>query len=77
MVQFSRILRRPAEELASDVYFMEFECEGRTLRCPLVEFQARTEWSDAAGAEAGAGAGAGERPEEAPPGGPRRELSPG
>jgi hypothetical protein len=28
---------------AAEVYVMEFRADGRQLRCPLVEFQARTE----------------------------------
>jgi hypothetical protein len=35
----------PAEEVGSDVYAMEFEFAGKRLRCPLVDFQARTQSS--------------------------------
>ena len=42
----------PPETPATDVYVMEFEFGGRTLRCPLVEFQARTQTSPLGGMQA-------------------------
>jgi hypothetical protein len=40
-----RIVRDPgtAESPPADIYAMEFEFAGRRLRCPLVDFQARTQ----------------------------------
>jgi hypothetical protein len=38
-----RIHRNPEPNPEGDVYVMEFESDGRRLRCPLVQFQARTQ----------------------------------
>ena len=52
-VDACHILRNPATDGAveSEVYSMEFEFAGRRLRCPLVDFQARTQSSQTAEAE--------------------------
>jgi hypothetical protein len=52
-VETCHILRNPApaDAVDWDVYSMEFEVAGRRLRCPLVDFQARTQSIQTAGAE--------------------------
>jgi len=48
-----RIVRNSAtsESPATDVYVMEFAFAGRTLCCPLVDFQARTQTTPLIGIE--------------------------
>jgi hypothetical protein len=45
LIEECHIHRNPGtgEDRDLEVYVMRFESEGRALRCPLVEFQARTE----------------------------------
>jgi hypothetical protein len=52
-IQDCRIQRNPeaAEDRDLEVYVMKFESAGRHLRCPLVDFQARTEAISPAGVE--------------------------
>ena len=52
ILEFCRIVRNSgdAETSATEVYVMEFDLAGRRLRCPLVDFQARTETSQLIGA---------------------------
>lgn len=47
-VQTCRIYR--AETPETDLYLIEFESQGRQMRCPLVQFQARTETASCGGA---------------------------
>jgi hypothetical protein len=37
-----RVVRNAFPCEAADVYIVQFELSGRTLQCPLVDFQART-----------------------------------
>ena len=45
ILQLCRIVRNSGISEPTDVYVMEFEFAGRRLRCPLVDFQARTQTS--------------------------------
>jgi hypothetical protein len=47
-IQTCRIYRTETPE--TELYLMEFEAEGRQMRCPLVQFQARTETASLDGA---------------------------
>jgi hypothetical protein len=42
-IQSCRIHRNPETGSDAEVYAVEFETGGKALRCPLVQFQARTE----------------------------------
>lgn len=44
-IQSCRIQRSPETGSNVEVYVIEFELGGKALRCPLVQFQARTETS--------------------------------
>jgi hypothetical protein len=46
ILQACRVLRNPSFSGMTDVYVVEFEVAGRTLRYPLVDFQARTQAMD-------------------------------
>jgi hypothetical protein len=52
-VEAGHIVRNaaPAEDSGTGVYAMEFEFAGLTLRCPLVDFQARTQSSHRPGVQ--------------------------
>jgi len=43
LIESCQIYRNAAPESTGDAYSMEFEWEGRRLRCALVQFQARTQ----------------------------------
>ena len=51
LIDTCRICRNSEPISEDEVYVMEFESEGRRMRCALVHFQARTQISSAAGVD--------------------------